>query len=131
MNGLTQIFFALYAATDSLMTYKLYEWQLTLLQSDPEMSNLLKLALELESPLTEVTADMELRGITLDAEYSARLSEKYKKLLEDVNKKLEDELAKYKDKIAEWRLTPEANNTTVKSSVKDILELTGPKKGSK
>ena len=67
--------FALYAATDAYMTYKLYEWQCKQFEK-PEQQSVISLFLNY-MPIIQVVAEMELAGICLDKEYAARLSEKY------------------------------------------------------
>ena len=66
------------------------------------------LMMNTEIPLIKVVAKMEMRGITLDKEYSERLSKKVHAQVDDCNKRIEEELSKYKDQIAKWRLTDEA-----------------------
>ena len=99
--------FALYAATDAFMTYKLYQWQVAqfAIPGNEKMYNLFK---NIEMPIVRVCADMELAGIEIDQEYGKRLSKKYHKKLDVVDKQIEEEVAKYKDAIAEWRKTPDA-----------------------
>jgi DNA polymerase-1 len=77
--------FALYAATDSKMTYDLYEWQLKQFLL-PDNKRLFSLFLDVEMPVVEVAAEMELTGITIDTEYGQRLSQKYHKKVEEVDK---------------------------------------------
>lgn len=100
--------FALYAATDAFMTYKLYQWQKAQfsIPGNEKMYNLFK---NIEMPIVRVCADMELAGIEIDQEYGKRLSAKYHKKLDAVDCKIEEELCKYRDVISEWRKTPEAN----------------------
>ena len=105
--------FAYYAATDSLMTYKLYEWQIAKF-SLKDNSKLFNLAKTLEMPLVKVIAEMELAGMEVDMEYGKLLSNKFHNKLEDVDNKLSIELDKLKDKINTWRLTPEANAKSTK-----------------
>ena len=100
--------FALYAATDSYMTYKLYLYQKNILE-DVALSKVLKLFKRVEMPLVIITAEMELTGVKIDVEYAKRLLVKYSKLVDDWNKRLDDEMLKYKDKIDTWRLSKEAN----------------------
>lgn len=100
--------FALYAATDALMTDKLYEWQMDKFK-DPDLAKVLKLANDVEMPLVQVVAEMELNGVEFDKEYDERLSKKYHKKLDDLDKKIDTELLKLAPQIAAWRLTPEAN----------------------
>ena len=100
--------FALYAATDAYMTYKLYLWQKKQFER-VEHQKLYKLFLEVEMPIMEVAAEMELYGIEIDKEYAQRLSAKYHTMLERVQSKIDAQLEAYKDDIARWRLTDEAN----------------------
>lgn len=101
--------FALYSATDAYMTYKLYEYQLNEL-SRHENEKLLNLLFEVEFPIIEVVAEMELDGIALDSEYCERLSNKYHKILDDINTRLDNELNNIKPKIDAWRKTEDANS---------------------
>lgn len=107
--------FALYAATDSYKTYKLYEYQYNEFMK-PENKDIYKLYREVEVPIITVVAEMELTGVCLDLEYSKRLGLKYDRKLEDINKKIDIELSKLQPQIDAWRLTPEA---TYKERKKD------------
>lgn len=107
--------FALYAATDSYMTYKLYEYQKAEFEK-PENEGLYNLFTTIEMPIVTVAADMELTGICIDSEYTARLSKKYHKKYEELQKKISDELKKFDKQIADWRLTDEANFHPKKST---------------
>ena len=100
--------FALYAATDAYMTFKLYEWQLKQFEKE-ENSDLFKMFSTIEMKVLPVVCEMELTGICLDLDYAKRLSEKYHKKYDEIKSKLNNELEKYKDKIDFWRKTPEAN----------------------
>lgn len=99
--------FALYAATDAFMTYKLYEWQKAQF-SIPDHTKLYSLFTTVEMPLIPVLAEMELAGVAVDKAYASRLSKKYHKKLDAVDIKIEAALHEYDDIIAKWRLTPEA-----------------------
>lgn len=100
--------FALYAATDSFMTYKLYEWQKEQF-SIPGNERIYNVFKDVEMQVMPATAEMELTGLEIDKAYTQLLANKYHKLLDDVDKKIEDELAKYAETINKWRQTPEAN----------------------
>ena len=99
--------FALYAATDAFMTYQLYKWQEKQFNL-PGNERLKKLFLEIEMPVMEVAAEMELTGVELDLEYAKRLSSKYHKLLDNVDIRIEKQLEEYRNIIEQWRMTPEA-----------------------
>ena len=100
--------FALYAATDSYMTYKLYEYQKQQFEL-PDSKRLYSLFRNVEMPVIKVCAEMELAGIEIDQEYAKRLSAKYHKEADEVELEIEKELSKYNDKIRGWRQTKEAN----------------------
>lgn len=99
--------FALYAATDAFMTYKLYEYQLKEFSRHGN-EKLFSLFKDIEMNVVPVTAEMELTGICLDLDYSERLSKKYHKKLDANNKEILDELKKFDDKISAWKLTEDA-----------------------
>jgi DNA polymerase-1 len=107
--------FAMYSAIDPYMTYKLYEWQKPIMESE-EYKKVNSLFREVEMPVVRVVAEMELAGIELDKDYSQRLSYKYHKKLEDLDKKISEELNKYKEKINSWRLTEGATFKPKKKS---------------
>lgn len=107
--------FALYAATDSFKTYKLYEYQYKQLNK-PENSRLLDLLFNVEFPVIPVVAEMELTGVCIDLEYSDRLRKKYDDKLANLQSRVDKELSKYDDVIAKWRLTEEANHHPIKST---------------
>ena len=100
--------FALYAATDAYITYRLYEWQKEQFNK-PGNEKLFDLFMNVEMPVVPVCAEIELYGIEIDKEYAKRLSNKYHKKVDEVNAKIDTELSKYSDKISAWRLTKEAN----------------------
>ena len=100
--------FALYAATDAYMTYKLYLWQKKQFER-VEHQKLYKLFLDVEMEVMEVAAEMELTGIEIDKDYANRLSAKYHTMLDKVQSKIDAQLLEYKDVIAKWRLTDDAN----------------------
>lgn len=115
--------FALYAATDALITYKLYEWQKEQF-SKPGNEKLFDLFMNVEMPVVQVAAEMELRGVEIDKEYAARLSVKYHKKVEAVDKEIDEELKKYSEKISAWRLTKEANYKELNSKPNKSGEYT-------
>lgn len=100
--------FALYAATDAFMTYELYKWQLKKFKQ-PEHDRIFKLFLDVEMPVLEVAAEMELTGVSIDMEYAERLSRKYHDKLDKLQNRVNAELSKYDDTIKKWRSTEEAN----------------------
>lgn len=104
--------FALYAATDSFMTDKLYERQLKLF-GDPDLQKLYNnVFMHLEMPVLEVTASMELYGVNVDTALGARLKDKYTKQLADLDASIAKQLDSIRPLILDWKLTPEANEKT-------------------
>ena len=100
--------FALYAATDAYMTYKLYLYQLNEFTL-PGNEKLYSLFMDVEIPIITISAKMELLGIEIDKEYSDNLALKYRNKLADIQSKISEELSKYDTQILRWKLTPEAN----------------------
>ena len=99
--------FALYAATDSYMTYKLYEWQLAKF-NDPDLSRLFDMFKRIEMPLVPVIAEMELTGMCVDQDYGKLLSNKYHTQLDQIDAEINIELEKLKPQIDAWRSTADA-----------------------
>lgn len=110
--------FALYAATDAMMTDKLYEWQMEKFKA-PNLKDVLNLALTLEMPLVKVFAWMELNGVEFDSEYQKLLSAKYHKILDEVDAELQTEINHLQPQIDAWRLTEEANKKTITNAGKE------------
>lgn len=110
--------FALYAATDAYMTYRLYEWQKEQF-AQPDLLRVYDVFMNIEMPVLKVAAEMELAGICIDAEYSKRLSDKYHAKLDIIDEKIAKELDQYTDTIAQWRLTEDANIKPLKKGKTD------------
>ena len=100
--------FALYSAVDSLITYRLYEYQLREFEKEDNEDIYLVLK-TIEIPIIPVIVGMELRGIKIDLEYAKKMSEIYHKKSDKVQDELDSELEKLKPQIEAWKLTPEAN----------------------
>jgi len=105
--------FALYAATDSLMTDRLDDWQEPILNSSDyvRVNNLYH---ETEIPLIPALAEMELNGMFVDQEYAKRLSKKFHDKLDKIDNELKELLLSLKGLIDEWKLTPNALNKQMK-----------------
>lgn len=110
--------FALYAATDAYMTYKLYLWQVDQFNR-PENDGLLSVMLDIEMPIVEVAAEMELTGVNIDQAYASRLSAKYHKKLEELDVQINNELVKLDPMIQAWRQSQRS------------VKITGDKKKTK
>ena len=96
--------FALYSATDSYMTYMLYEYQLERMKNEKKI---FELFMEIEMPLVVIVAEMELCGALVDLDYCQKLKNKYESKLAIIDKKLEQEIVKLKPTIDEWKKSPE------------------------
>ena len=103
--------FALYAATDSLMTYRLFEYQEPILLA-PGNEKLYWLFTNIEMPIVKVAGDMELIGVCIDQDFGDRLKSKFNQNLADLDKKIECELVALQPTIKAWKLSPKANERT-------------------
>lgn len=99
--------FALYAATDPYITYKLYEFQRELFKQ-ADYKKIFEIFMDVEMQVLPIVIDMELTGIELDLEYCDRLKNKYSKLIAESEAALQEELNNLRPIIDRWRLTPEA-----------------------
>ena len=112
--------FALYAATDSLMTDKIYELQAKELEKEEygphldvsgkhEVMGIRRLFHEVEMPIVVITAEMELTGVEVDESYGEALKKKYNNQLAEIDRVLDEVLGSLKPIIDAWKLTPEAS----------------------
>ena len=92
----------IYAAKDAEMTYKLYEYQMKVLQEQPRVKWLL---FNIEFPCIMATIELELNGVLIDQEYARKLKEKYQALLDNANDKAYKELAKYNVEIESYKIS--------------------------
>ena len=145
--------FALYAATDAMMTHGLHQWQLKEMLK-PENAGVFSCYMRIELPCIPVVKDMELRGVGVDVGYMRRLTEKYHRILDDYTPRIDAELEKLRPTIDAWRASPEGRqlvggkNKKPKSDmlsdpvniesptqlailVYDILKVQPPEKGSR
>ena len=107
-NIIDPFYFALYSATDALMTLELYEYQLNIL-SQPDQKGAYRLFRDVESPLIIPVAEMELDGIKFDKEYGDRLLDKYTRKFKEAEEDVNLEMEQYTQQINEWKLSKEAN----------------------
>ena len=103
--------FALYAATDSMMTDKLYLYQVAIFEK-PENERLYWLFKNIEMPIVKVAGDIELIGVCIDQDFGERLKLKFNKNLEEIDQKIEQELINLQPKINAWKLSPAATEKT-------------------
>lgn len=95
--------FALYAATDSMMTDKLYVYQAAIMEA-PGNEKLYWLFKNIEMPIVKVAGDIELIGVCIDQEFGERLRKKFNQNLEDIDAKIEQELISLQPQIDNWKL---------------------------
>lgn len=105
--------FGIYSAADAKETIELLFWQENYFKKS-ENAQLYKLYREVEMPLVEVTANMELNGIEFDVEYANRLRAKYEPMRDNILEQAIEEISAYSEIIEQWKLTPEANYKEVK-----------------
>lgn len=103
--------FALYAATDSMMTDKLYIYQVAILEA-PGNERLYWLFKNIEMPIVKVAGDIELIGVCIDQEFGERLKVKFNKTLEDIDQKIDQEMINLQPTINAWKLSSAANERT-------------------
>ena len=103
--------FALYAATDSMMTDKLYVYQAAIIMA-PGNEKLYWLFTNIEMPIVKVAGDMELIGVCIDQEFGERLRLKFNQNLADIDARIEQELLSLKPTIDKWKLSKKANERT-------------------
>lgn len=104
--------FALYAATDSMMTDKLFLYQWPIMTA-PENERLYWVFLNIEMPIVKVTGDMELLGVCVDQEFGNKLRLKFNQLLEGVDARITEELETLRPKIEKWKTTNDATDRTI------------------
>ena len=91
----------LYAATDALVTYELYEYQKDWFKARQAAY---KVFMDLEMRVLPIVCDMENTGVYLDTEYAQELSVKYHKQLEEAEATLQEEVKKYKGEIDKYNV---------------------------
>ena len=116
--------FALYAATDAYMTYKLYLYQLEMMNNSGKLFSLFK---TVEMPIVKIAADMELNGVCIDKDYASRLSKKWHKNMDELIQKLMDDLSQYTEIVNRWRTTNEAiyHPITVRATGENSVKVGG------
>ena len=101
--------FALYAATDSYMTYMLYNYQKDQFNLTGN-EDIKSLFLTVEMPCIDAVVDMQQTGVCVDIDYASKISTQYHRELDEIDQKIYDELENLRPIIDAWRLTPEANS---------------------
>ena len=101
----------LYAATDSMMTDKLYVYQVAIIEA-PGNERLLWLFKNIEMPIVKVTGDIELIGVCIDQDFGEKLKLKYNQILEEIDGRIDQELISLKPMIDKWKLSKKANERT-------------------
>ena len=99
--------FALYAATDSMMTDKLYEYQVVILEA-PGNERLYWLFKTIEMPIVKVAGDIELIGVCIDQDFGEKLRIKFNQNLAEIDANIDKELEALRPRINAWRQDPKA-----------------------
>ena len=97
----------IYAGKDAIMTYKLWEWQHSIL--DTEFAESKDLFLNIENPLAYYVAEMQRTGVEYDKEASDLLSNTLFQQQAEAEKIVYDEINKYKSQIEEYKITHPKN----------------------
>lgn len=116
--------FALYSATDAMMTYKLYQLQKAELDkpeydehfstiTGKKVNGLRWLFHNVEMPIVVVTAEMELAGIQVDCAYAKRLYTKYKSKLDSIDNEIVSELDKLKPLVDDWKKSKQGRSLEI------------------
>lgn len=93
----------LYAAGDAVKTWELMEFQQKYLTKE-KLPGPYYVFKNIEMPIIPVVAAMEDRGICLDKEFAAELSEKYNQQMKEREARIYEVLDMYKDEIEAYKL---------------------------
>lgn len=110
--------FALYAATDAMMTDRLYEWQVREF-SKADNQKVYRVFRDVEMCVLPVVSKMEMRGIKVDEAFNKRLHDKYTTRLNACDAAIDAEINALMPRINRWKLSKAAN---------DVSRLYAPKK---
>ena len=102
--------FALYAATDSMMTDKLYQYQVAIFEA-PGNERLYWLFKTIEMPIVKVAGDIELIGVCIDQDFGERLRLKFNQNLAEIDERIDQELKALEPKINKWKTDPKSGAT--------------------
>ena len=105
--------FGVYAATDSLMTYELYYKYQKRQFAKKENKRLLRLFEEIEMPIVQIAAEMELTGVRADEGYCERLKVKYSEILKGLEGEIRKVLEKLEPWVDEWKASDMAQEPMV------------------
>ncbi|WP_304393280.1 hypothetical protein, partial [uncultured Clostridium sp.] len=97
----------IYAGKDAIMTYKLFEWQRSIL--DTEFAESKDLFLNIENPLSYYVAEMQRTGVIYDKEKSDELKETLEAEQKEKEKIVYAEIEKYRSKIDEYKIAHPRN----------------------
>lgn len=92
-----------YAGKDALMTYKLYEYQKSIIDKKGN-EGLANIVYNIEIPLIPVLNKMYIDGVNMDMNAINELTQKYSERLAIAEKKVYEEISKHEDKIQSYRI---------------------------
>ena len=134
----------LYAASDALYTYELYEFQAQYLEPDGlyyeshNMQGVSNVFFNIEMKSMPTFIQMEQTGVTIDYEHAEKIKKKYHDLADKMKQNLENVCKPYEDMFADYRrrhpmcrLTDPINyssSTQIAIILYDILQIQPPDK---
>ena len=134
----------LYAASDAIYTYELYEFQVQYLEPDGQfyeshdMQKLSDLFFNIEMKSMPTFIEMEENGVAMDYEHAEKIKKEYHELSDRMQKNLEEVCKPYEDMFADYRrrhpscrLTDPINYTSpvqIAIILYDILQVEPPDK---
>lgn len=88
---------------DALMTYKLYEYQKSIIDKKGN-EGLANIVYNIEIPLIPILNEMYIDGVNMNMDMINELSNKYGERLAIAEKKVYEEISKYEDKIQAYKI---------------------------
>ena len=113
---------SLYAATDAYITYKLYEYQLTMFNTE-DFTDIKNVMLDIEMPVLPAIMEMENNGISLDKNMASELSVKNHKILEEKYEKFVESYKPYETKIQEYLNKTKDNKLKIPININSPIQL--------
>ena len=113
----------MYAANDPVITTELCDFQRQYLREDSDREDMREIwwvMKNIEMPIVDVVADMELTGVAFDLDYNKQLQEKYAAKLEDKLTAFYDVCKPYESQISAYK----AKHPTVKMD--DPINISSP-----
>ncbi len=113
---------SLYAATDAYITYKLYEYQLTMFNTE-DFTDIKNVMLDIEMPVLSAIMQMENNGISLDTNMANELSIKNHKLLDEKYEEFVKSYEPYNQKIQAYLEKNKDNKLKLPININSPIQL--------